>query len=79
MPGDPDHAPDRHGTENGPENQLLEQKAYIDIHTGLPNKGSCEELLNNREILREPTACVIFDLNNLKPSTIRGVIRLVTN
>ena len=38
----------------------------IDIHTGLPNKGSCEELLNNREILREPTACVIFDLNNLK-------------
>ena len=48
------------------KNQLLEQKAYIDIHTGLPNKGSCEELLNNREILREPTACVIFDLNNLK-------------
>ena len=35
------------------KNQLLEQKAYI-------------ELLNNREILREPTACVIFDLNNLK-------------
>ena len=48
------------------KNRLLEQKAYIDIHTGLPNKGSCEELLNNREILREPTACVIFDLNNLK-------------
>ena len=48
------------------KNQLLEQKAYIDIPTGLPNKGSCEELLNNREILREPTACVIFDLNNLK-------------
>lgn len=48
------------------KNQLLEQKAYIDIHTALPNKGSCEELLNNREILREPTACVIFDLNNLK-------------
>ena len=39
---------------------------FFDIHTGLPNKGSCEELLNNREILREPTACVIFDLNNLK-------------
>ena len=36
------------------------------ILTGLPNKGSCEELLNNRGILREPTACVIFDLNNLK-------------
>ena len=26
----------------GRKNQLLEQKAYIDIHTGLPNKGSCE-------------------------------------
>ena len=25
------------------KNQLLEQKAYIDIHTGLPNKGSCME------------------------------------
>ena len=54
-------------TENWPgKTNVLEQKAYIDIHTGLPNKGSCEELLNNREILREPTACVIFDLNNLK-------------
>ena len=48
------------------KHRLLEQRAYIDIHTGLPNKGSCEELLNNREILREPTACVMFDLNNLK-------------
>ena len=53
------------------KNQLLEQKAYIDIHTGLPNKGSCEELLNNREILREPTACVIFDLNNLKTVNVK--------
>ena len=47
-------------------NRLLEQKAYIDVHTGLPNKSRCEEILNNTEIIRESTACMIFDLNNLK-------------
>ena len=26
-------------------NRQLEQKAYIDLHTGLPNKSKCEELL----------------------------------
>ena len=48
------------------KNKLLEQKAYTDAHTGLPNKGACKELLSNKEIISEPTACIMFDLNNLK-------------
>ena len=47
-------------------NRLLEQRAYIDLHTGLPNKSKCEELFNNVEFIREPTACVVLDMNNLK-------------
>ena len=47
-------------------NKLLEQKAYIDVHTGLPNKSHCEELLHNSEAIYETTACIVFDLNNLK-------------
>ena len=47
-------------------NKLLEQRAYIDAHTGLPNKDACEELLNNKETVAEHTACIMFDLNNLK-------------
>ena len=47
-------------------NKQLEQKAYIDLHTGLPNKSKCEELLHNVEFIKEPTACIVFDLNNLK-------------
>ncbi len=47
-------------------NKLLEQRAYIDAHTGLPNKDACEELLNNKEKVSEHTACLMFDLNNLK-------------
>ncbi len=34
--------------------------------TGLPNKSRCEEILNNTEIICEATACMMFDLNNLK-------------
>lgn len=26
------------------KNKILEQKAYIDLHTGLPNKSRCEEI-----------------------------------
>lgn len=48
------------------KNKILEQKAYLDLHTGLPNKSRCEELLHATWFIEEPTACVIFDLNNLK-------------
>ena len=48
------------------QNKLLEQRAYTDSHTGLPNKSACEIILNNKEIIDEPTACIMFDLNNLK-------------
>lgn len=47
-------------------NKLLEQKAYMDAHTGLPNKDACELLLNTPEKVKESTACIMFDLNNLK-------------
>ena len=48
------------------QNRLLEQKAFIDAHTGLPNKSACNELLNKKDIITAPTACIMFDLNNLK-------------
>lgn len=47
-------------------NKVLEQKAYIDVHTGLPNKSRCEELLRDTSLLEKATGCVVFDLNNLK-------------
>ena len=47
-------------------NKLLEQKAYTDAHTGLPNKDACELLLNTPVKVKESTACMMFDLNNLK-------------
>ncbi len=47
-------------------NKLLKKKAYLDVHTGLPNKSRCEELLQNSEFLSESTVCLMFDLNNLK-------------
>lgn len=48
------------------KNRVLEQKAYIDLHTGLPNKSRCEELLHDMSFITEPTACIMVDLNNLK-------------
>ena len=48
------------------QNRLLEQKAFIDAHTGLPNKNACNELLNKKDIITGSTACIMFDLNNLK-------------
>lgn len=48
------------------KNRVLEQKAYIDTHTGLQNKNRCEELLADRTVINEPTACLMFDINNLK-------------
>lgn len=48
------------------ENAVLAKKAYIDTHTGLQNKNMCEELLNNKQTITEPLACIVFDINNLK-------------
>lgn len=47
-------------------NNVLEQKAYLDIHTGLSNKSKCEELLNDKRFINNPQACIMFDINNLK-------------
>lgn len=47
-------------------NLELRKKAYIDLHTGLPNKSRCEELLMDRAPISEPTAVAVFDLNGLK-------------
>lgn len=47
-------------------NSELSHTAYLDKHTGLPNKSRCEEILNSSEILDDQTACLMFDLNNLK-------------
>ena len=48
------------------KNRLLEQKAFIDEHTGLPNKGRCELFVTDLSVVERPTACIVFDLNNLK-------------
>ena len=47
-------------------NQQLQQKAFTDQHTGLPNKGRCEEFFSDTELMQKPIACIVFDLNNLK-------------
>lgn len=47
-------------------NRQLEQKAFTDQHTGLPNKGRCEEFFSDTDLMQKPIACIVFDLNNLK-------------
>lgn len=47
-------------------NSELNEKAYIDIATGLPNKNKCEEMLSAHLTLGKPTACFMLDLNDLK-------------
>lgn len=47
-------------------NRELSKKAYIDLHTGLPNKSRCEELLHGTDDIKDPTYCIMFDLNGLK-------------
>ena len=47
-------------------NSQLEQKAFTDQHTGLPNKGRCEEFFNDADLMQQPVGCIVFDLNNLK-------------
>ena len=44
----------------------LNKKIYIDFATGLPNKNKCEDMIASPEPLHKPTACVMFDLNDLK-------------
>lgn len=69
-------------------NVELSHTAYLDKHTELPNKSRCEELLNAPGELDLATACVMFDLNNLKKvndamghqagdNMIRGFARLL--
>lgn len=48
------------------QNSQLEQKAFTDQHTGLPNKGRCEEFFTDAALMQRPVACIVFDLNNLK-------------
>ena len=48
------------------KNKVLEQRAYLDLHTGLPNKSKCEVLLHDANYITEPVACMMLDLNNLK-------------
>lgn len=48
------------------KNKILEQKVYIDLHTGLPNKSRCEEIFHDMRAIKGEVACIIFDLNNLK-------------
>lgn len=55
-----------HAMKMARSNRALEKMAYVDAHTGLPNKSRCEEILNDTEVICEMTACMMFDLNNLK-------------
>ena len=47
-------------------NNELNEKAYIDFATGLPNKNKCEEILSSARSISKPTACFMLDLNDLK-------------
>lgn len=52
-------------------NTMLQQKVYTDMHTGLQNKNMCEELLGDDRVITTPTACIMFDMNNLKETNDR--------
>lgn len=47
-------------------NSELNEKAYIDLATGLPNKNKCEEMTETHYHISKPTACFMLDLNDLK-------------
>ncbi len=49
-------------------NTALNDLAFLDANTGLPNKGKCDSLLlkHSRLNTNQNVACVMFDLNNLK-------------
>ena len=48
------------------QNIRLKNKAYIDVHTGLPNKSRCEMIFNNNRVVTEDICVIMFDLNSLK-------------
>ena len=48
------------------QNINLGTKAYIDVHTGLPNKSKCEEVFSDESIVEDNIWCIMFDLNGLK-------------
>ena len=48
------------------DNSELNEKAFIDFATGLPNKNKCEEMLSSPYALSTPTACFMLDRNDLK-------------
>lgn len=48
------------------QNNRLRNKAYIDAHTGLPNKSRCEAIFNNNKVVTGNICVVMFDLNGLK-------------
>lgn len=48
------------------KNKELNKLAYIDLHTGLPNRSRVEELLIEYHQFEKPIAMIIFDLNDLK-------------
>ena len=58
-----DYADKKHLLE---QNVKLRKKAYIDVHTGLPNKSRCEGIFNNNKIVSDNVCIVMFDLNGLK-------------
>lgn len=47
-------------------NKELTEKANLDLHTGLMNKGKCNELFADTRVISEDVAVIMFDLNNLK-------------
>jgi diguanylate cyclase (GGDEF)-like protein len=47
-------------------NRELNEAAYIDASTGLPNRARCNQIINNKTEGGKQYACVMFDLNNLK-------------
>ena len=48
------------------KNKQLKKTAYLDVHTGLPNKSCCEKFFQENNFINEPTAVIVYDLNNLK-------------
>lgn len=64
--GDIGYYADSKGNADGNAKQTAGTKAFVDAHTGLPNKNACNELLNKKDIITDSTACIMFDLNNLK-------------
>lgn len=48
------------------KNKELKVIAYLDVHTGLPNKSKCNEVLKDVNIVDLKTSFVMFDLNYLK-------------